>query len=177
MTNEEWRAWLDQSRAKQAQLNQGNYAMPSQGWQDPQAIAPMQGSFSVANPEGPTREVYRGLEGDSSWGGNYSTAQAPGFRPGIGSMTPDAQLIADNEWERQNAWRQQQMDQIPAHVPWGDPRVQGVMNAQVPAGTYGGVVGPVQPLTIAPQQTPAQLADWERYKRIMANQRPYQGLR
>ena len=174
MINEEWRAWLDQSRAKQAQLNQGNYAMPSQGWQDPQAIAPMQGSFSQAsqptdNPMSAFTAQPNGLP--SGWGGN-----APGWH-GQGSMMPVAQLNADNEWERQNAWRQQELDKIPEHIPWGDPRIQAVMNAQVPAGTYGGIPGPVQPLTMVPQQTPAQLADWERYKRIMANQRPYQGLR
>lgn len=164
--------WQNQSNNRQAEPYQApelGYA-PFTGQRYPESNTPMQGNSGAAWGAMPSVVSNPDL---------YSSGmrQAPGYRPGIGSMTPEAQLVADNEWERQHAYRQQELDKIPAHVAWGDPRIQNVMNAQVPAGTYGGVPGPVQPLQMAPQQTASQLADWERYKQIMSDQRPWQGLR
>lgn len=171
MENQQWRQWLDESRAKQAQLNAQNYAMPSWG-QASQSAVPMRGNSG----EGWGTEYTQGPVVTERFPSQVNQ-HAPGYQPGIGSMTPDTQLMADNEWERQNAWRQQELDKVSAHIAWGDPRIQAIINGQVPAGTYGGVTGPVQPLQMAPQQTASQLADWERYQQIMADRRPWQGLR
>jgi len=180
MDTQEWRAWLDQSRAKQAQLNQQNYAMPAQNWQDPQTMGPMQGGLSVggARPDvqtGSSQDWARGLMGDPG-----SMAQAPGYRPGMGSMTPAQQLAADNQWDENFRAQDALLNQIPQHVSWGDPRVQNVMNNQITdAQAYNAYpsFGAPTPQQGPMRQTPAQLADWERYAQIMAKQRPNQGLR
>ena len=173
MDNKAWRAFLEESRARQAQLNQQNYAMPSQGWQDPQSMGPMQGNsgagWGADIPAGPT---------DFSQDPSYYR-QAPGYRPGMGSMTPQQQMAADDQWEQDFQAKQAMLNQIPQHVPWGDPRIQQVMNnAPTDAQAYNAYPSFGAP---TPEQGPgrkqAQLADWERYQQIMAMQRPNQGLR
>lgn len=146
--------WLAESRAKQARLNAQNTAMPS--FQQPQQTTPMRGTFSVANPNGPTREAYRGLEGSPSWGGDYSTAQAPGYRPDAYSATPDQIATADAQWEaRQRAWQ-------------ATEDARNTAEDQSLAQSWARQ-GKATPFRAAPSP---EMTEWQKYQDVMAQ--PYQ---
>ena len=67
----------------------------------PRVASPMQGN-SGAGWGGPANYVSN--PDSSDW-----YRQAPGYRPGTGSMTPEAQAEADRQWElRQQPWDEQE---------------------------------------------------------------------